>query len=211
VSEKMNLLVATANAGKLREMRALLALPGLRLISIADLEAAPDIEEGFDYADNARRKAVSSARAAGMWAVADDSGLEVDVLGGAPGPRSARLAGEGEVKASDITLVEGVELLNPDHHVATLSRGGKLHMELRIRKSRGYVAADRNFDDDLGIGWIPIDSVHSPVKKVNYLVEAARLGLPVIIRLIDPPLHEFLPSRMISWSRSPRCVQRSSA
>ena len=49
-------------------------------------------------------------------------------------------------------------------------------MEMRVRQSRGYVSADKNFDDDLGVGWIPIDSVHSPIKKVNYLVEAARLG-----------------------------------
>jgi DNA-directed RNA polymerase subunit alpha len=49
-------------------------------------------------------------------------------------------------------------------------------MEMRMKRGRGYVAADRNFDDDLGIGWIPVDSVHSPVKNVNYLVEAARLG-----------------------------------
>ena len=51
-----------------------------------------------------------------------------------------------------------------------------LDMEMRVKRGRGYVAADKNFDEDLGIGWIPIDSVHSPVKKVNYLVEAARLG-----------------------------------
>ena len=49
-------------------------------------------------------------------------------------------------------------------------------MEMRMKRGRGYVSADKNFDEDLGIGWIPIDSVHSPVKKVNYLVEAARLG-----------------------------------
>ena len=49
-------------------------------------------------------------------------------------------------------------------------------MELRVKRGRGYVSADKNFDEDLGIGWIPVDSVHSPVKKVNYLVEAARLG-----------------------------------
>jgi len=49
-------------------------------------------------------------------------------------------------------------------------------MELRVRRGRGYVSADKNFDEDLGIGWIPIDSVHSPVKKVNYVVEAARIG-----------------------------------
>jgi DNA-directed RNA polymerase subunit alpha len=57
-----------------------------------------------------------------------------------------------------------------------VSEGGKLEMELRIRRGRGYVSADKNFDEDLGIGWIPIDSVHSPVKKVNYVVEAARIG-----------------------------------
>ena len=49
-------------------------------------------------------------------------------------------------------------------------------MEMRVKRGRGYVSADKNFDEDLGIGWIPIDSVHSPIKKVNYLVEAARIG-----------------------------------
>jgi DNA-directed RNA polymerase subunit alpha len=49
-------------------------------------------------------------------------------------------------------------------------------MEMRVKRGRGYVAADKNFDEDLGIGWIPVDSVHSPIKKVNYLVEAARIG-----------------------------------
>jgi DNA-directed RNA polymerase subunit alpha len=67
-------------------------------------------------------------------------------------------------------------ILEPDAHIATVAEHGKLHMELRIKRGRGYVSADKNFDEDLGIGWIPIDSVHSPVKKVNYLVEAARIG-----------------------------------
>ena len=67
-------------------------------------------------------------------------------------------------------------MLEREVNSGTISAGGKLHMELRIKRGRGYVAADKNFDEDLGIGWIPIDSVHSPVKKVNYLVEAARLG-----------------------------------
>ena len=49
-------------------------------------------------------------------------------------------------------------------------------MELRVQQGRGYVSADRNFVEELGVGWIPVDSVHSPIKKVNYLVEAARLG-----------------------------------
>jgi len=82
----------------------------------------------------------------------------------------------GEVKARDIQAVADVEVLEPEAHIATVGEGGTLEMEMRMKLGRGYVAADRNFDDDLGIGWIPIDSVHSPVKKVNYLVEAARLG-----------------------------------
>jgi len=82
----------------------------------------------------------------------------------------------GIVTAKDIEGDAGVEILEPDAHIATVSDGGKLHMELRMKRGRGYVSADKNFDEDLGIGWIPVDSVHSPVKKVNYLVEAARLG-----------------------------------
>ena len=82
----------------------------------------------------------------------------------------------GDVKARDIEADGDIEILEPDAHIATVSEGGRLHMEMRVKRGRGYVTADRNFDEDLGIGWIPIDSVHSPVKKVNYLVEAARLG-----------------------------------
>jgi DNA-directed RNA polymerase subunit alpha len=82
----------------------------------------------------------------------------------------------GIVTAKDIEADSGVEILEPDAHIATVSEGGKLHMELRMKRGRGYISADKNFDEDLGIGWIPVDSVHSPVKKVNYLVEAARLG-----------------------------------
>jgi DNA-directed RNA polymerase subunit alpha len=82
----------------------------------------------------------------------------------------------GAVKARDIQTDADVEILEPDTHIATVSEGGKLLMEVRVKRGRGYVAADKNFDEDLGIGWIPIDSVHSPVKKVNYIVEAARLG-----------------------------------
>ncbi len=82
----------------------------------------------------------------------------------------------GEVKAGDIETDADIEILEPDVHIATVSEGGSLNLEMRINRGRGYVSADRNFDEDLGIGWIPIDSVHSPIKKVNYLVEAARLG-----------------------------------
>jgi DNA-directed RNA polymerase subunit alpha len=82
----------------------------------------------------------------------------------------------GEVRARDIETDADVEILEPDAHIATVAEGGKLHMEMRVKRGRGYVSADKNFDEDLGIGWIPVDSVHSPIKKVNYLVEAARIG-----------------------------------
>ena len=67
-------------------------------------------------------------------------------------------------------------VLDKNIYIATVSEGGKFELELRVKNGRGYVAADRNFDEDLPIGYIPVDSVHSPVRKVNYAVEAARLG-----------------------------------
>ena len=82
----------------------------------------------------------------------------------------------GEVKAGDIETDADVDILDPEVHLATVADGGSLHLELRVKQGRGYVSADKNADEDLGIGWIPVDSVHSPIKKVNYLVEAARLG-----------------------------------
>jgi DNA-directed RNA polymerase subunit alpha len=87
-----------------------------------------------------------------------------------------RVDRSGEVRARDIEVDQDIEILEPDAHIATVAEKGKLHMELRVKRGRGYVSADKNFDEDLGIGWIPVDSVHSPVKKVNYLVESARVG-----------------------------------
>jgi len=87
-----------------------------------------------------------------------------------------RAEGAGEVKAGSIETNPNVEILDPEVHIATLSEEGRLSMEMRVKPGRGYVPADRNFDTDLSIGFIPIDSLHSPVKKVNYTVEDARLG-----------------------------------
>jgi len=67
-------------------------------------------------------------------------------------------------------------VLDKTVYIATVSEGGKLQLEMRVKNGRGYVSADRNYDEDLPIGYIPVDSVHSPVRKVNYAVEAARLG-----------------------------------
>src|SRR4029079_14162671 len=82
----------------------------------------------------------------------------------------------GEVKAKDITADPDVETLDPEAHIATLGQGSTLAVEMRVKQGRGYVSADKNFDEDLSIGWIPVDSVHSPIKKVNYFVENARVG-----------------------------------
>jgi DNA-directed RNA polymerase subunit alpha len=83
---------------------------------------------------------------------------------------------KGKVTAADLQGDSSIEILDPDAPIATLSENGRLRMEMRVSTGRGYVSADKNFDDDMGIGYIPIDSVHSPVRRVNYHVEAARIG-----------------------------------
>ena len=82
----------------------------------------------------------------------------------------------GEVRAKHITPDPDIEILDPEAYVATLGQSSTLAVEMRVQQGRGYVSADKNFDEDLSIGWIPLDSVHSPVKKVNYFVEQARVG-----------------------------------
>lgn len=90
----MKLLIGTTNTGKVRELQSLLAGLGLDVVSLRDLPGAPEVEEdGETYADNARKKALTLARWSGLPTLADDSGLEVDALGGGPGVRSARYAG----------------------------------------------------------------------------------------------------------------------
>jgi DNA-directed RNA polymerase subunit alpha len=87
-----------------------------------------------------------------------------------------RTSEPGEIKAKHITPDPDVEVLDPEAHIATLGAGSTLAVEMRVKPGRGYVSADKNFDEDLSIGWIPLDSVHSPVKKVNYFVDQARVG-----------------------------------
>ena len=84
--------------------------------------------------------------------------------------------GKTEVKSKDIIIPDGVTVLDPDVHIATLSEEAELNIEMRIKMGHGYVRADRNEDEDLASGYIPVDSVHSPVKKVRYDVSAARVG-----------------------------------
>src|SRR5207248_8910793 len=84
--------------------------------------------------------------------------------------------GPGEVTASDIDLPSGVELLNPDAHIATLEKRTKLEMYLTVGHGRGYSPAEENKSPDQPIGVIPIDSIFSPVKRVAYTVDQARVG-----------------------------------
>ncbi|MDO5683490.1 MAG: DNA-directed RNA polymerase subunit alpha [Propionibacteriaceae bacterium] len=86
-----------------------------------------------------------------------------------------RKAGAGEVTAADISPPAGVEVYNPDLHIATLNDNGKLEMELVVERGRGYVSAAQNKSGENEIGRIPVDSIYSPVLKVTYKVEATRV------------------------------------
>ena len=103
-------------------------------------------------------------------------GLKVKIHG--EGPQIARLeVREGkEVKAADIMVPSDVEILNPDHYIATVSEGGNLVMDITFDKGRGYVPAERNKKPEDVIGTIPVDSIFTPVHKVNYVVEDTRVG-----------------------------------
>ncbi|MBI1357629.1 MAG: DNA-directed RNA polymerase subunit alpha [Acidobacteria bacterium] len=94
------------------------------------------------------------------------------------GPRTIRLRATepGEVLSGRIEADSEVEILDPNVYIATVGEGGILDIEMRVKVGRGYVSAETNFDEDLALGYIPIDSVHSPVRKVNFTVDQARLG-----------------------------------
>ena len=95
-------------------------------------------------------------------------------------PKTAYIdkTGDGEIKAGDIKVDADIEILNPDLHIATLSGGAdsKLYMEIIITKGRGYVSAEKNNPKDKQIGFIPVDSLYTPVQRVNFLIENTRVG-----------------------------------
>lgn len=94
----------------------------------------------------------------------EDKTLEIDIQG------------EGVVTAADITHDSDVDILNPDLHIATLAKGAHFHMRLTARRGRGYVPAEANKKEDMPIGVVPIDSIYTPVSRVNYQVENTRVG-----------------------------------
>ncbi len=96
-----------------------------------------------------------------------------------PEPRAIRVDASGQtiLTAGDIISDDGqVEILNPDHHIATLSNGANLKMEMVVSIGKGYTLADANKDEDAPVGTIPMDAVFSPIKRVNYVVGNARVG-----------------------------------
>jgi DNA-directed RNA polymerase subunit alpha len=89
---------------------------------------------------------------------------------------SVDIQGPREIKAGDLAGDPQIEIVDPDVHIATVNEEGRFKLQAQVKRGRGYVGADKNFDESMGIGWIPIDSAHSPVRRVNYRVESARLG-----------------------------------
>lgn len=94
------------------------------------------------------------------------------------GPRTIYIdaEGPGEVTGADIKVDGDVEVVNKDLHIATLDDGGKLFMEININSGRGYVSQNKNKTDDKPISTIPVDSIYTPVKRVNFTVENTRVG-----------------------------------
>ncbi|MBI5167367.1 MAG: DNA-directed RNA polymerase subunit alpha [candidate division NC10 bacterium] len=103
-------------------------------------------------------------------------GLRVKLNVDHPKTLYLKAAGEGEVRASQITSDPDVEILNPDFYIATLDKDGKLEVEMEVRHGRGYVPAERNKREGMPVDVIPVDSTFSPIKKVNFLVEDTRVG-----------------------------------
>lgn len=134
----IHLLVATRNEGKLRELRELLAGEPLRLESLAAHVEVGEVDETGDSFDaNARLKAAAAARATGLWTVGEDSGIEVDALGGAPGIRSARYAGvHGDDAANNRKLIEALKGVD--------ERGARYVCVLALADPTGEVVATVN-------------------------------------------------------------------
>lgn len=102
--------------------------------------------------------------------------VPIRLHGDEPKVLSVDVQGPGEVTGEHLAADPQVEIVDPDVHIATLNEEAHLKMQLQVKPGRGYRSADRNFDESMGIGWIPLDSAHSPVRRVSYRVEAARLG-----------------------------------
>src|SRR5690554_421669 len=168
--------------------------------SYAKLSCEP-LERGFGttLGNALRRVLLSSLQGAAITAVKIDGALheftsvpdvvedvteivlnlkEVVVVSHSAKPQTVRIDKEGpcDITAGDIITNDQVEILNPDHYICRVEKGGRFSAELTINVGRGYVPADRNKTSGMPIGTIPIDALFSPVRKVNYTVTNARVG-----------------------------------
>jgi DNA-directed RNA polymerase subunit alpha len=98
------------------------------------------------------------------------------MYGSGPATLTLSVQGPRVVYATDLSMDPSIEILRSDLYIATVAEGGTLNMELRLKRGRRYVSADRNYDQELPIGFITVDSSHSPIEKVNFQIEPARFG-----------------------------------
>lgn len=162
---------------------------------------AEPLERGFGITlgNSLRRILLSSIQGAAITSVKIDGSLhEFSVLPGvkedvtdlilnlkevvfklhSPAPKIVRIEvnGEKEVTAADIIIDADVEVINPQQHIAILDKGATLQMEMTVKMGKGYGTAEKNKEEDMPIGTIPIDTIFTPIKKVNYTVTNARVG-----------------------------------
>jgi DNA-directed RNA polymerase subunit alpha len=162
---------------------------------------AEPLERGFGITlgNSLRRTLLSSLQGAAITTVKIDGSLhEFSVLRGVKedvtdiilnlkevvfklhgsGPKMVRIEAEGEkvITAADIITDSDVEVVNPQHHICILDKGAQLNMEMTVKMGRGYIPAERNKEEDMPVGTTPIDSIFTPIKKVNYTVSNARVG-----------------------------------
>ncbi len=103
-------------------------------------------------------------------------GIPLKLKSKEPKRMTLKINGPAEAMASDIVCDTEIEILNKDIHIASLDKDGKLDIEMVVRNNKGYIPADQNYDQSLSVDFIPVDSSHSPILKVNYRVEPARVG-----------------------------------
>jgi DNA-directed RNA polymerase subunit alpha len=129
--------------------------------------------------------------------------VRLKLHGDGPKKGTIEMRGKGEVRAADLQVDADVEILNPDLHIATLNRDGDLRMEVGINSGRGYVSADQHSTADRPIGVIPIDSMFSPVTRVNFNVETTRLGQRIDYDKLTVEVWtdlSILPADAVAWA-----------
>src|SRR5213596_3123038 len=129
--------------------------------------------------------------------------VRLKLHGDGPKKGTFEMRGKNEVRAADLKVDAEIEVLNPDLHIATLNRDGDLRMEVETNGGRGYVSAYQHSQTDRPIGVIPIDSLFSPVTRVNYQVEATRLGQRIDYDKLTLEVwtdRSILPADAVAWA-----------